>query len=99
MSRAIGPEVEYHCSNDCQQTGCPGHTIREVFDRSMDIYSFEIDGKPKYHFDEKCFAALLQAHELAQDRSCFACGGVHDGPCPPIELQQSRALAGLPVRT
>lgn len=67
MSRARGPEVEYRCSSDCQQMGCPGHKIREVFDRSTDIYTFEIDGKQEYIFDENLFAALLEAHEVAKD--------------------------------
>ena len=67
MSRSVGPEIPYRCSSDCRQEGCPGHTIREVFDRSMDIYSFEIDGKAEYYFDENVFAALLQAHEAAKE--------------------------------
>lgn len=66
MSHSIGPEVEYRCSSDCQQSGCPGHKIREVFDRSTDIYDFVIDGESRYLFDENCLAALLKAHELAK---------------------------------
>lgn len=67
MSRARGPEVEYRCSYDCQQSGCPGHKIREVFDRSTDTYIYEIDGEPAYYFDENVLAALLKAKELAKD--------------------------------
>lgn len=67
MSRSVGPEVSYRCTNDCKQTGCPGHVIREVFDRSSDIYVFNIDGNPEYYFDENLLAALLKAHELAKE--------------------------------
>jgi hypothetical protein len=66
MSKSIGPEVEFRCSTDCQQTGCPGHKIREIFDRSTDIYTFEIDGRLAYHFDENVLFALLKAKELAE---------------------------------
>jgi hypothetical protein len=66
VSRAFGPEIHYHCANDCRQEGCPGHAIREVFDRSTDIYIYEIDGKPEYYFDENELSALLKAHEAAK---------------------------------
>lgn len=66
MGITIGPAVEFKCSSDCRQMGCPGHTIRQTFCRSSDMYGFEVDGKSKFIFDENQFAALLKAHELAK---------------------------------
>jgi hypothetical protein len=40
----------------------------EVISRTTDTYSFEIDGKGAYFFDEATLRALLQAHELAKRR-------------------------------
>ena len=71
MSRAIGPYVEYRCTNDCRQEGCPGHKVREIFDRATDYYIFEFttngsDNISYHSFDENAFIALLKAHELAR---------------------------------
>ena len=68
MSRSYGPEIKFSHTTDCELGGCPGHTIREVFCRSTDTYSFEIDGKSEYVFDENMFAALLKAHEGAKEK-------------------------------
>ena len=62
MSRRIGSVIDFSCSSDCEQGGCPGHKIREVFDRSSDVYTFEVDGRPRWRFDENELEALLSAH-------------------------------------
>ena len=62
MSKSYSEPVKYTCSNGCEPYAhCPGHEVREVFDRSMDIYTFEIDGKPVYSFDESLWHAMLKA--------------------------------------
>ena len=66
MSKSIGPGVEFKCSFDCELGGCPGHVLCEIFDRSTDIYTIEIDKKSVYYFDEPRMSALLKAHELGK---------------------------------
>jgi hypothetical protein len=68
MSQAIGPKIPFRCSYDCEQMGYPGHTVREIFDRSSDSYRFQVDENRFFVFDENCFAALLNAHEANKDR-------------------------------
>ena len=58
MGHNVTEEVEYHCSSDCDQSGCPGHKMRLSFCRSSDTVAVEIDGKPEYYFDDNSFAAL-----------------------------------------
>ena len=79
MSREHGPLVEFRCLNDCDQFGCPGHVIREVFDRSTDTYSFEVDGKTYCVFDENMFAALLEAHRAARENKASPSQEVRNG--------------------
>jgi hypothetical protein len=71
MSRYVGKPIEYKCLNDCQQSGCPGHTLTFIADRSSDTYRFEIDdGKPDnfgYTFDENQWEAMLQVfHDMTK---------------------------------
>jgi hypothetical protein len=61
MGINIGPEIKYKCSNDCSQTGCPGHTMRMDDCRSSDVISFVIDGKPIIYLDENKWKAMRDA--------------------------------------
>ena len=61
MSTHYSKPVPYHCMNDCEQAGCPGHVLRFVFDGTSDTYSYEVDGKLRAAFDEHEFRALQDA--------------------------------------
>lgn len=64
MGQNYGPWVEYKCFNDCNQLGCPGHRVREVFCRSSDTLRFEVEGREDVWFDVNQWEAMKQA-ELA----------------------------------
>lgn len=64
MGTNIGVEVKYRCNNDCDQMGCPGHTMRMDDHRTSDTIIFVKDGVEKYWFDENEWAAM-QAAERA----------------------------------
>jgi hypothetical protein len=89
MSRYVGKPIEYKCLNDCQQSGCPGHTVTFIANRSSDIYSFEIDdGKTDnlgYTFDENQWRAMVQAYEVM--RYCYR---VQDDPKKRLTFWQSK---------
>jgi hypothetical protein len=64
MGKYYGPWVDYTCINDCQQSGCPGHKVRETVCRSSDVLSFEFDDGHVEYFDEERWKAM-KAAELA----------------------------------
>lgn len=67
MGTTRGETVEYCCSNDCQQSGCPGHTVRVDLSRTSDVYSVDFDeNKPSHRhetYDEEAFHAMLKSFE------------------------------------
>jgi hypothetical protein len=70
MSHVRSATVDYRCLNDCQQTGCPGHTLVFERDLSSDIYRVHIDGEhtSTYVFDENMFRAMLLAYTQSHNR-------------------------------
>jgi hypothetical protein len=58
MSRWRTEPVEYHCSSDCQQMGCPGHVMVAERCRSTDTTTVFIDGKPWITLDDEQELAL-----------------------------------------
>lgn len=46
MSKFYGKEVTYKCFNDCQMSGCPGHTLKMV-EHNGGVYPI-IDGEAEY---------------------------------------------------
>jgi hypothetical protein len=52
------PEVEYRCSNDCDQSGCPSHKMKLEYHRGSDVVTLWVDGKPEHYFDDNGIAAL-----------------------------------------
>jgi hypothetical protein len=66
MGLTTGHWVDYRCTNDCQQTGCPGHRVREVFDRSSDVLSFEFDDGTVESWDTSRWAAMKAAEAAAK---------------------------------
>jgi len=40
----VNKELRYQCSDDCIQSGCPGHTAKMSYQSTADVLHFE-DGK------------------------------------------------------
>lgn len=68
VSTRYGTTFEFHCFNDCQQTGCPGHKVRAVFYNTSDTLAFEIDGKTWFHVDHNAFQAMMQSYRTGDAR-------------------------------
>jgi hypothetical protein len=61
MSKATIGEAKYRCANDCQQSGCPGHTMVVKLNCSTDQYNVTVDGDEAQQaiFDENYLHALV----------------------------------------
>jgi len=62
MSTTYGQEIKFRHLNDCEQVGCPGHTMKAVHHNTSDTLSFEIDGKAEYWFEYKTFKAMVASY-------------------------------------
>jgi hypothetical protein len=60
-------ERDYHCHNDCRQSGCPGHRTRLTYENSGTV-SVEIDGKHSAVFDHSHWRALVNMDQELRDR-------------------------------
>lgn len=49
----------FHCSNDCRQTGCPGHLLTLAYYHSSDTVGIECDGEDRGVFDLNEWRALV----------------------------------------
>jgi hypothetical protein len=58
MGITKGKSVKYHCANDCEQLGCPGHILRVDLDRGTDIYLVDIDGAIECYDENKLHAII-----------------------------------------
>ena len=62
MGSNWSPEVKYNCSSDCEQSGCPGHTMKIEYHRGSDTLSVFIDNKREHTFDDESIEALFKCH-------------------------------------
>ncbi len=62
MSRYRSKVVEFHCANDCVQTGCPGHRLQLEYCISSDIVTVLVDDEHQEVFDDNRLAALVKAY-------------------------------------
>lgn len=72
MSRHWSHFKEYHCANDCRQTGCPGHRMRLVYVNTSDQVIVQIDPtdddvrrcdpEQDYIFDDEQFDTMHDIH-------------------------------------
>jgi hypothetical protein len=56
----------YTCRNDCEQTGCPGHTLEIIHQHSSDTVVIQVDNQIYAVFDEALFhriGALEKWHD------------------------------------
>jgi hypothetical protein len=60
----MNKEVEFHCANDCQQFGCPGHTLKVVHNSNSDTYTIWEDGQIQTTYDENRLHAILEAMDI-----------------------------------
>ena len=67
MATNYGPPETYTCFTDCEQRGCPGHTLRVAWHRTSDILRTEELGKEGWkatrHFDRNELLAIMAAFE------------------------------------
>ena len=61
MSRSYSPVLNFRHLDDCKQSGCPRHTIRAIYNHTIDMVDFEIDGKTQYLFDPNEWIAMMQS--------------------------------------
>lgn len=62
-------ERHYHCWNDCNPAGCPGHTATLTFQSSSDAFHFS-DGKGHDFYGQtpEYGALLSMLHELSSQQ-------------------------------
>jgi hypothetical protein len=53
--------------NDCQQSGCPGHTLRVEMDCSTDQVLTYVDEEIEHIFDQGYLDALVELYSKAGD--------------------------------
>lgn len=58
MSHAIRSRT-YDCLNDCQRSGCPGHSLEVDLCRSMDTVTLRVDGKNIITLDQHAWEAAV----------------------------------------
>lgn len=56
--------VVYRCSNDCVQSGCPGHELRLMYYSITDSYVFSWVGEKQMHLERGELDAMLALLEL-----------------------------------
>jgi hypothetical protein len=52
-------EITYNCFNDCQMSGCPGHTMRMAYQGASDTAHVTIDGEEFVWLDPSTMGALM----------------------------------------
>jgi hypothetical protein len=63
MGQNVSKVVHYYCMQDCQQGGCPGHTIQLKYSRSVDILAIVVDGKTEFLVDDNEWQAIKDAEK------------------------------------
>lgn len=61
-------ERSFHCSNDCVQTGCPGHVIKLTYNHTSDTVSVEQDGRNYTTFDRTQWRVLVNLDDEIRKR-------------------------------
>lgn len=61
-------DVPYMCDDDCEMSGCPGHTMAVGFESTSDVYTVKSDtergGGIDFSADRGAMQALLKGFEL-----------------------------------
>lgn len=60
-------QITFHCLNDCNQGGCPGHTVAASYSHTSDTLAFEFvslgSGAVEAEgYDENRFKAMMEAY-------------------------------------
>lgn len=74
MSDIVSSWIPYHCSNDCQQAGCPGHEMRMAMADPCH-YHFEVskgDGAGGFTLDRNFWEGMVKAHASAWEKAGLA---------------------------
>lgn len=67
MSRST-IERTFHCSNDCRQQGCPGHTMSLEYHHTSDTVTVSVDGQHRVTFDKTEWRTLVNMDEELRTR-------------------------------
>ncbi len=59
---------DYRCTDDCKQSGCPGHTATFSISHATDTYSIDWGNKEKIYLDNAQMALLLQFAEKISEQ-------------------------------
>jgi len=57
----------YHCCNDCRQTGCPGHEVELIFHHTSDTVSIVRDGKHQHTYDKTEWRVLVNLDRVMRE--------------------------------
>lgn len=56
------------CSNDCRQTGCPGHHVKVTFHHTSDTVTVEQDSR-SHVFDKSVWRSMVELDAEIRNRS------------------------------
>lgn len=59
---------KYRCLDDCEPSGCPGHTLTLKFQSVSNAYSFSLDGVTVYSPDRNELQAMVDILKELQHR-------------------------------
>lgn len=62
-------ELKYHCSDDCRQSGCPGHKATIEFQSVTNSYIFDNGRDGQYFLPQEDMEALIGLMKKLQDRA------------------------------
>lgn len=63
-------EIRYKCSDDCEMSGCPGHTGVLFYQSTSDAYSFNMSGRIM-HFERGELQAMLDLLKSLDRADCI----------------------------
>lgn len=58
MSRTRRSQA-FHCTNDCQMTGCPGHMLEVIWEHTSDTIAINIDGNCRWVCDDAKLSTIM----------------------------------------
>lgn len=65
----IKREAEFHCFNDCKQSGCPGHKLDLSIQTTSEIMSVYVDGELLFAVDPEEWKAIKSMlYDMYYDR-------------------------------
>lgn len=63
MTNISGEEILFKCSNDCVQSGCPGHSVKCTYLGVSDVVEFRFSDGHSIYRDRNELKAMIKAWE------------------------------------